>query len=210
MTFRSLAALTFSGGAILLLSALALFGEAPGVSEPQRHLREMKARLDEPRDVRRWSIDDFRSLPHGRPLAEYAPFERRGVSLEGWVQRTMLAGDGDMHLEVAPTRRRPAGRDTVYVSAEITPGWRHRDTNWSFDALNAVFRPNAGAQTAWDAGPRRVRVTGWLLYDFQYDRLPSSWTLQYAAPRLTGWEIHPVTKLERWDDARAAWIEVPR
>lgn len=210
MTFRALAALTFGGGTVLLLSALALIGEAPGVSKEQRHLREMKQRRSEPGDVSRWTIADFQALPHPHALAAYAPTEQRGVSLEGWVQRTMLAGDGDMHLEVAPSPRRPAGPDTAYVSAEITPGWRHRDTNWSYDALNAVFRPNDGAQTAWDSGPARVRVTGWLLYDFQYDRPPSPWTLEHAAPRVTGWEIHPVTKIERWDAAHAAWIEVPR
>ena len=67
-----------------------------------------------------------------------------------------------------------------------------------------------GAVTPWPGGPRRVRLSGWLLYDFQYDRPATPWSRQYSAPRLSGWEIHPVTRIEVWDDARGEWVEVPR
>ena len=73
-----------------------------------------------------------------------------------------------------------------------------------------MFRPNRGGITRWDAGPRRVRVSGWLLYDSQYDARHSSWALAHGAVRVTGWEIHPVTRIEIWDDALAAWAEVAR
>lgn len=153
-------------------------------------------------------MDSFAALPHGRPLAEYAPLEARGVSLEGWVQRTMLAADGDLHLEIAPAPRGEGGTDTLYVTAEITPQWRRRG-RWNGEALLAFFRPNRGGATPWPGGPRHVRVSGWLLYDYQYDRVPSSWSLGNAAPRLTGWEIHPVTRLEAWDDSSGTWREFP-
>jgi hypothetical protein len=210
VTFRSLAALVFCGGSATLVAALGLLGDAPGVPPEARHLRELKQRAAAPARLEPLTIADFRALPHGLALAARAPFEARGVSVEGWVQRTMLAGDGDLHLEIAPAPRGPDGPDTVYVTAEITPGWREAAPGWRPEALAELFRPNRGGVTPWDSGPRRVRVSGWLLYDEPYDRRPSPWTIEHRAPRVTGWEIHPVTKLERWDDARSAWVEVAR
>lgn len=208
MTVRTLAALTLSLGTVTLLGGLALLGRGPGVPPELRHLRAGKSRVTAPGTYAAWTADSFVALPHGRPLAAYAPLERRGVSLEGWVQRTMLAGDGDLHLEIAATPRAAAGPDTAYLTAEVTPQWR-RPGGWTNEALVALFRPNRGGVTAWDGGPRRVRVSGWLLYDFQYDARPTAWSLQNQAPRLTGWEIHPVTRIEVWDEARGAWREVP-
>lgn len=208
MTFRVLAALVLVTGAVTLLAGLALLGKGPGVPRELRHLRAGKGRTAAPGTYVPWTLDSFAALPHGRTLEVYAPFELRGVSLEGWVQRTMLAGDGDLHLEVAPAARIEGGTDTLYVTAEVTPQWR-RPGGWTNESLVAFFRPNRGGAGPWPGGPRRVRVSGWLLYDYQYDRAPSSWSLQNAAPRLTGWEIHPVTRLEAWDDATGAWREFP-
>lgn len=208
MTFRTLAALTLSLGAVALLGGLALLGKGPGVPRELRHLRAGKARTTAPEHYAAWTADSFVALPHGRPLAAYAPLEKRGVSLEGWVQRTMLAGDGDLHLEIVATPRTEGGPDTAYVTAEVTPQWR-RPGRWTNEALVELFRPNRGGATPWPGGPRRVRVSGWLLYDWQYDRIPTSWSLQNQPVRLTGWEIHPVTRIELWDDARGEWREVP-
>lgn len=208
MTFRVLAGLVLALSAMALLGGLAVLGKGPGASRELRHLRAGKARTNAPARYAAWTADSFAALPHGRPLERYAPLERRGVSLEGWVQRTMLAGDGDLHLEVAPTPRGENGPDTVYVTAEITPQWR-RAGRWSDGALVAFFRPNRGGVTPWPGGPRRVRVSGWLLYDFQYDRTPTEWALRNLAARRTGWEIHPVTRLECWDDSLGGWREFP-
>lgn len=208
MTFRTLAALSLTLGAVTLLGGLALLGKGPGVPRELRHLRAGKGRTSAPAGYAAWTADSFAALPHGRPLEVYAPLERRGVSLAGWVQRTMLAGDGDLHLEIVATPRGSGGPDTAYVTGEVTPQWR-RPGGWTNDSLVALFRPNRGGVTPWPDGPRRVRVSGWLLYDFQYDRVPTSWSLQNQATRLTGWEIHPVTRIEVWDDARGEWREVP-
>jgi len=208
VTFRTLSVLVFSIGALALLGGLAVLGFGPGVPRELRVLRAGKNRTTAPAAYAAWTPDSFVALPHARPLSVVEPLERRGVSLEGWVQRTMLAGDGDLHLEIVPTPRRPGGPDTAYVTGEITPRWRHRG-RWTNERLLALFRPNTGDTTPWDGGPRRVRISGWLLYDFQYDRAPSDWSLSTGAPRLTGWEIHPVTRIEVWDDARAAWQAVP-
>ena len=81
---------------------------------------------------------------------------------------------------------------------------------WAYDSLLVAFRPNRGGPARWDAGPRRVRVSGWLLYDHQYDPPVSRWTLEHGATRRTGWEIHPVTGIELWDDAGGDWRELSR
>jgi hypothetical protein len=208
VTLRTLAALSLGLGATTMLAALALLGRGPGIPAELRNLRAGKERRTTPPVYAAWSPDSFRALPHGRPLRAYARFERRGVSLEGWVQRTMLASDGDFHLEIVATPRGPGGRDTAYVTGEITPRWR-RPGGWQTEALAAILRPNTGGATAWESGPVRVRVSGWLLYDFQYDMVPTSWSLANQAPRLTGWEIHPVTRLEIWNAARGEWEAVP-
>ncbi len=210
MTLRPLAALAFTAGTVVLITGLTVLGMAPGSPEDGRHLRKQKSRTGVPSEVTAVTIADIQQLPHGRPLAEVAAIEARGVLMEGYVQRMLLAGDGDLHLELAPTQRAPGGADTLYVTAEISPSWRHGSTSWQHEALRERFRPNHGGPAPWESGPKRVRLTGWLLYDGPYDRQPSRWSLENAAPRVSGWEIHPVTRIEVWDEALAAWTEVVR
>ena len=90
----------------------------------------------------------------------------------------------------------------------MPPQWRARGNGWSHDSLRLAFRPNRGGPTKWAAGPRRVRVAGWLNYAHPYDGAVSTWNLPNRAVRVTGWEIHPVTRIELWDDALAAWQEL--
>jgi len=96
------------------------------------------------------------------------------------------------------------------VVAEVTPPWRRERRGWAYESLLVAFRPNRGGPTAWDAGPRRVRLTGWLLYDHPYDKPMSTWVQQHGTGRRTGWEIHPVTDIELWDDAMSGWRELAR
>ena len=210
MITRSLGVLGFALGAALLLVALALLGRAPGLPAETRHLRAMKDRLEPPAELREFHMADFAALPHRAPFSERAALEQQGVRMEGWVQRVLLSGDGDLHLELTEQPRQPTERDTVYVVAEITPPWREQRRGWAYESLLVAFRPNRGGATAWDAGPRRVRLTGWLLYDHQYDKPVTTWSLQYAKARRTGWEIHPVTRIEAWDDAAGGWAVVAR
>jgi hypothetical protein len=113
------------------------------------------------------------------------------------------------------------------MTAEITLMMRRRHPGWTFPRLYDAFRPNLGIGPRWDAPTRRVRLTGWLLYDFQYDGLRRQtdpvrmlWNLYGLPrpyrpaglisiwPRLSGWEIHPVTRIEVWDDTGGAYHEV--
>ena len=210
MIFRSLAALVFTSGAALLIALLALLGMAPAVPEQTSHLRAMKNRLTTPSAYESMTLDQHGALPSGRLVSEYAPHERRAVAIEGYVQHKLIAGDGDLHLELNSATVSGAVRDSAYVSCEITPGFRRGSTRWRFEPLAEMFRPRRGSATSWEGGNARVRVSGWLLYDFQYAGIPSVWNVEHAAPRLSGWEIHPVTRIERWDDQLQAYAEVRR
>jgi len=169
-----------------------------------------KDRLEPPDHLRDVDMNFFALLPHKAPMPERSSLERQGVRMQGWVQRIQLSGDGDVHLELAEQRRVAGERDTVYVVAEITPPWRDGHRGWAYESLLVAFRPNTGGATPWDAGPRRVRLTGWLNYDHQYDKPVSQWSLQFGKARRTGWEIHPVTAIELWDDAGQGWRELAR
>lgn len=210
MIVRSLAVLIFVAGAAALMSGLALLGRAPGLPEQTRHLRQMKDRLEPPTDVQSFTMADFAALPHHIPLATRRALEARGVLMSGWVQRIVLSGDGDLHLELVENQRHLGERDTAYVVAEITPPWREQSKGWAYESLLVAFRPNRGGRAPWEAGPRRVRLTGWLTLDHPYDRPVSTWLQQRGAPRRTGWEMHPVTRIELWDEASSAWQELRR
>ena len=197
-------------GAALLLGGLVLLGRAPGLPAVTRHLRQMKDRVAPPTTWRDFTMTDFAALPHGAPLAERIRLERLGVRMEGWVQRMLLSGDGDLHLELAEVSRGPGERDTMYIVAEVTPQWRRRLRGWSYDSLLTALRPNRGGPTGWESGPRRVRLSGWLNYDHPYDKPVTSWMLLHQSARRTGWEIHPVTGIELWNDDAGRWQELAR
>ena len=194
-------------GLVVFLFFLQLVGKAPWSPPEMRHLRARKDRTAAPGRLAPFTAADFESLPHGRPLAEYARLEERGVSFDGYVQHLLTSKDGDIHFELAATRRPPGGPDTAYVTAELTPRWGRGSERWSYENLVATLRPNRGGTTPWETGPRRARVSGWLLYDFQYDVRYDPEALR-RGERLTGWEIHPVTRIEVWEAADSAWREV--
>ena len=210
MIARSIGVLVFAAGAAVLVVGLALLGRAPGLSPELKHLRRMKDRTQPPPSVRDMRMNDFAALPHQASFAVRQQLERQGVRMTGWVQRIQLSGDGDVHLELAESRRTRLDRDTVYVVCEIPTWWRSVRKSWQYDSLLVAFRPNRGGATAWEAGPRRVRISGWLLYDHPYDKAINSWLLQNGSARRTGWEIHPVTGIELWDDSTQAWMELAR
>ena len=210
MILRVCAALALALGVAAFLLFLGLVGKAPWSPPEMRRLRARKDRVEAPSAYDAVTVADIESLPHGVTPAARAGLEARGVSFDGWVQRMLTAPDGDFHFELVGTPRRPGGPDTCYVTAEITPQWSRGSETWAYESLVALLRPNQGGATPWDGGPRRARVSGWLLHDYQHDIVPSSWSLRNGAPRLSGWEIHPVTRLELWSDSLGRFVDVPR
>ena len=210
MILRLAAALALLLGAAALAAYLHIMGYGPLAGAAARRMRAMKDRSTAPESVSVFGLAEFAALPHRVAFADYEPFERRGVVMEGYVQRFMRAVDDDYHLELAPTPRAPGGPDTVYATAEITPAFRRGSPHSTYEALVAALRPRRGGATAWDRGPRRVRVSGWLLYDYPYDAPPSDWAKRMASPRISGWEIHPVTRIELWDEAQGRYWDYLR
>ncbi|HZC77674.1 MAG TPA: hypothetical protein VE258_07985 [Ktedonobacterales bacterium] len=210
MTLRIAAAFALLLGAAGLIAYLHLLGKSPFATLEARHLREMKDRRDPPLTTAPYTSDDFKALPHDWNVAEYSALERRGVTIEGYVPRMLRASDDDVHLEVIPGWD-PAGHESApYTTAEITPAFRRGSHTWTYESLAHAFRVSGGAVTPWDSGPRRVRISGWLLFDFQYDLRPDLRSTSADPPRLTGWEIHPVTRIEIWSDSLKAFTEFPR
>ena len=215
MILRIAAALSLALGTLVMFAYFSWIGESPIAGRAERHLREMKERTAAPRALEPITFADLTALPHGRPLAEFAPIEARGVTLEGYVKNLHLSSDGDYHMSLSETPPPPLSQLSPVVTAEVTPQWQRGSRWWRWEPLATALRPHSWIRPSWPGGPRRVRVSGWLLYDFQYDEpfvhdrrphLPGRGT----PSRLTGWEIHPVTRIEIWDGARAAFVEYGR
>jgi hypothetical protein len=210
VTLRIAAALALLLGAAGVLAYLHLLGKSPSATLEARHLRDMKDRRDPPLVTQRFTSADFQALPHDWSVAEYSALERRGVTIEGYVPRMLRASDDDVHLEVIPGWNSAGAESAPYTTAEITPAFRLGSRTWTYEALARAFRVNGGAATPWDSGPRRVRISGWLLFDFQYDQRVDPRSTAHESDRLTGWEIHPVTRIEVWDDSLGAFAEFRR
>ena len=200
-------------GIVLFVAYLQWIGEGPASTAADRHLRAMKERTAIPDSFAAYTFEDFARLPHGRPLAEFAALEQRGVSLECYTQFCSIAGDGDYHLSLSETPPRTLLNHRT-VTAEVTPEFTRGSARWSWEPLAARLRPLSWVRPPWPGGSPRVRVSGWLLYDFQYDApfLPQKAPILPGPihPRLTGWEIHPVTRIEIWDESRKDFVDYPR
>jgi len=202
---RLAAALSLLIGATGLLGYLYVVDRGPFATPAGRHLRAMKDRGTAPAVVTPITPREFLALPRHQPLAVYAPYELRGVSLEGWTQVVTAEPDLDDHLQLVFQPRSAVDEDVPYASVEMTPRWRRGSTTWRYEPLVAAVRARRGGIIDFIEGPRRVRVSGWLLYDYPYD-LPTTATNL----RLTGWEIHPITRLEIWDDSLQVWKDYRR
>ncbi len=207
MMLRIAAAASVVLGATLLFLYLGVVGKAPWSTPAERHLRAMKDRASAPATIDPFSFRDMEQLPRRAPLERYAPLERRGVSLEGYVQRALRAPDGDIHLDFADTLD-AEGHLVPFLTAEIAPQWSLGSERWRYERLMALFRPYLGGRTRWDEPPRRVRLSGWLMYDFEAELLVR--VVFGFPPHTTFWEIHPVTRIEAWDDSLQRFVEFPR
>ena len=103
MMLRIAAAASVALGVTILMLYLGLVGKAPWSTPQERHLRAIKDRTAAPDSLEPVSFQDMATLPRNVPVAQYAAFERRAVSLEGYVQRMLRAPDGDFHLDFADT-----------------------------------------------------------------------------------------------------------
>lgn len=205
MILRAAATLTLLAGLGAFAAYLHVVGKFPTAGLAARHLREMKDRVAVPSAANATTYGAMESMPKRLPVADYSAMERQAVTLEGYIQHQLRAADDDIHLELTPVRRLPSDGNIRYVTAEITPEWRRGSSRWSYARLVEAFHPTVGGVTPWDGGTRRVRLTGWLLYDKENEGAPV-----LGRPRLTSWELHPVTRIELWSDSLNTFVEYPR
>jgi hypothetical protein len=147
-----------------------------------------------------WTWVDFLALPT-LPRAYRAPdwatvhgYTARAIRLEGYIAEAYRWRDGDVHVHLRATPSPhcfPAGPRQAQIVTEVTPAFQARHTGWSAAVLRALCEQQV-----------RVRLSGWLLHDFEHAGPARAW-------RVSAWEIHPVTAIEVWDEARQAWQPLP-
>lgn len=195
--------------AILMISpGPTMGGEAP-VAQRGRLIRQ-KNRRQVPRQYQPISFAETLALPtfpaeySEADVLQVAAIEGRAMALEGYISEVIQARDGrtygkppeqgDLHVHLLPSPPPVcfSGRDRDrQIVTEVTPHFRPPRTGWSLDGLVALCQRGA-----------RVRVSGWLLYDYPGMRGVGDW-------RATAWEIHPITRLEVWDEAARGWRDLP-
>ncbi len=196
-------------GACVLAALLA--GAAAGAGkEPQvlafEHLQRQILRDEAPRVYAPISFALFLSLPElpisSMPdLVAIDEMERQAVSLTGYVVRvlpvpTKLAGhrpteyNFQVHLRPASVGRcliEDSPRDIVTV---VTPAFQPPRTTWELDQLRLLCERHD-----------KVRVSGWLLYDYVSRQGVGRW-------RASAWAIHPVTRIEIWNALDRSWANL--
>jgi hypothetical protein len=177
-------------------------GRAPITTPTLRHLRAMKDRRDAPAAFEDLSFAEIAALPAHPPAILRDALEGRGARVEGYVQHAGHSFDGDIHLTLV---ERPEGasrgRGTRYLTVEVTPAWS-RGSNWTPERIANALSAERTSR------PPRVRISGWLMHDWWADALPSA--MFDRAHRISAWEIHPVTRIEYWDEAKKAMVDLPR
>jgi len=189
---------------VALLTLIGIEGRGPFTTAAAQHLRKLKDRTGAPDSVQDMTFDEFVRLPaHPTPEVRES-LESRGVRLEGYVEHIRHASDGDFHLDVTFTPRASGGGAQPFLTAEVTPAWRHMVPGWTYDSLCRAFRSSESGQAA---EPARVRLTGWLLYDNYVGLLPRAID-PHGVERVNAWEIHPVTHIEVWDESQKRMVDL--
>jgi hypothetical protein len=153
-----------------------------------------------------------RALPDTDPREQYLKTEEsKTVMLQGFLA---LAKDGgqegvncksntrlDTHMELVDTDAQdPKTNRGRHVIAEITPWFHEAVPSWSTQALSQFASYIADYKAPAEKNPPTpVRVYGYLFFDEAHATGATSW-------RGTAWEVHPITKIEVFENG--AWKEV--
>ncbi len=174
------------------------------------YLIEQKNRVDVPSHYEPLTFADFLALPALSERYTASEWEivrtytQRAVTVEGYIAEVIAVRDGttygrppaegDFHVHLRATSQpecSPGGPRGEQLVTEVTPPFRPPKTGWSFEALLDLCRRQV-----------RVRISGWLLHDYQHVRDIGDW-------RASAWEIHPVTQIEVQDAEQHTWRPVP-
>lgn len=157
---------------------------------------------------------DVRALPASDPRKMYlAALESRPVMLEGFLAMEKNGGEEsvncgsstrkDIHMEIAGTDATdPKNNRDVHVVTEVTPWFREMITAWSTSTVGQFASYRGGYSGTNHGPPGRVRVYGWLFYDNPHagDGSVGTW-------RGTAWEVHPITRIEVFENGQWRSIE---
>ncbi len=183
---------------------------APARPTQRAYLVEQKNRVGIPIHYEPLTFAGFLALPALPAAYSDSDWEvvqaetRRAVSLEGYIAEVIHARDGatygrppdegDFHVHLREAREpqcAPESPRDRQVVTEVTPHFQPPKTGWSHEALLDLCRRQV-----------RVRISGWLLHDFQHVQDVGDW-------RASAWEIHPVTQIEMEDAEQHTWRPVP-
>jgi hypothetical protein len=194
-------------GLTLWVATTALAADLPLWDRVIHHVTTLKARAAIPSSYATVGLAWVAQLPTPEirttaDLAAVADVENHAVAVTGYLTRVLPvpARLGDrgitpweyhLHLRIAPPLACEYRDDPRDIVAVVTSAFQPPQTQWDFDVLAELCRAST-----------RVRVSGWLLYD------PSSRT-QIGRSRASPWSIHPVTRLEVWDEKDRAWNRLP-
>jgi len=105
-------------------------------------------------------------------------FEEEGPESCNCNKATKAKKNGDVHMYLALVKNAPK-KNCIVI--EITPNFKKKHPDYQ-----NLFQKNA-----------RVRVTGYLLYDYLHEANAfTTCTSCNNVWRKTCWEVHPITKLE--------------
>jgi len=173
---------------------------AQGCGGGDPSLNTKKNRLDLPvGEPQEFTFEDFTHLETERPgPGEYTPGDRTEIEELGEDTYVALAGymigahpgspetcncklsgepNNDFHITLV---ERKTDRLTDSVVLEMTPKMRQTKPAWTLPKLHALLN---------DSNPPYVRVSGYLMLDTEH-------ISRSGGPRMTIWEIHPVTRFQ--------------
>ena len=163
-----------------------------------------------------WDAINQVTYPHGAnrsrmdwtqsQLNQIAPFEGVPIAVEGYLYKVKvesssanstsggestnchahLASDVDWHM---PLTAQSGQGENLAIIVETTPRMRQLHPNWTVNRLKPwTEHVNNQANPAFKG--QRVRISGWLMFDPEHQDMITS------GLRSTLWEIHPITKIE--------------
>jgi hypothetical protein len=89
--------------------------------------------------------------------------------------------------------------EDVAIIVETTPRVRRDHLNWTTTRLKP-WTAHIGSNANNTYNKQKVRISGWLMLDPEHKDMIDS------GLRSTLWEIHPITKIEVWQDG--SWVDL--
>jgi hypothetical protein len=168
------------------------------------------------------NLDYAKGAPRSRSgwtpaqLATISPFEGAAITVEGYLYKVKvesssanatsggestncharLANDVDWHM---PLTANAGEGEKVAIIVETTPRVRKQHPRWTTARLKP-WTAHIGSKANTGYNQQKVRISGWLMLDPEHQDMINN------GLRSTLWEIHPITKLEVWDNGQ--WVDL--